>query len=83
MKCLKENCAPITVEKLVGSLSTLMNRATREGLKPIVITNPSVRASLRHLIEKQLPQLPVLSYKEVARGVEIKEVGTVANEILI
>ncbi len=74
---------PATIDKLARSLLTFSEQATSRGLRPVVVTDTVTRAKLKKLIEKQLPELSVLSYKEVASDVELNEIGTVSNEVLI
>ena len=43
-----------------------------------LVTAPEVRSYVRMIIERIFPTLPVLSHLEIARGVEIKSLGTVS-----
>ena len=42
------------------------------------ITTPEARPYVRMVIERLFATLPVLSHLEIARGVEIKSLGTIA-----
>lgn len=79
----KGRVRPLTIDKLTQALLSITEVALKKGLQPVVVTEMATRAKLKKLIEKQLPELPVLSYKEVTADIEIKEIGTVPNEILI
>lgn len=41
------------------------------GLQPIVLTSPEVRPALRRLTERSFPTLVVLSWNEIAPGVNV------------
>ena len=42
------------------------------------MTAPDARPYLRMIIERMFPSLPVLSHVEIARGVEIRSLGTIS-----
>jgi flagellar biosynthesis protein FlhA len=48
------------------------------GAQPVLLTNPMVRPHLRHLLERALPHLVVLSHSEVPMDVRVVNLGTVA-----
>lgn len=78
----KGSLRPKAIDKLSRSLTQLNEKAKKQGLKPVVVTKGCARASLRRVIENQLPELHVLSYQEVASDVELQTVGVVSNEVL-
>lgn len=43
----------------------------------VVLCSPQVRMWVRRLIEPALPHVPVLSYNEIVRGIEVRSVGLV------
>jgi len=65
-------------------LQELLNRITTSitsllpGAQPVLLTNPVVRPHLRHLLERALPHLVVLSHSEVPMDVRVINLGTVA-----
>jgi len=67
-----------------GKLQELLNRITSgiagllPGAQPVLLTNPLVRPHLRHLLERALPHLVVLSHSEVPMDVRVINLGTVA-----
>ena len=44
----------------------------------VLVTAPDTRAYVRMIIERIFPSLPVLSHIEIARGVEIRALGTIS-----
>ncbi len=79
----KGKLRPSMVDNLARSLISLTKEASLRGLKPVVVTESNSRASLRQLIEKKLPELHVLSYREVSAEVEMETVGMVPNDVLL
>jgi flagellar biosynthesis protein FlhA len=67
-----------------AKLQELLNRITSgitkllPGAQPVLLTNPVVRPHLRHLLERALPHLVVLSHSEVPMDVRVVNLGTVA-----
>ncbi len=47
------------------------------GQTPVVLCSPQVRAWVRRIIEAGLPQVAVLAFNEIVRGVEIESLGLV------
>lgn len=76
------NLRPITVDKLMKELQLYQRKGKKEGIEPVVVTTAS-RSRLKQLIEKQLPDLNVLSYGEITQDVEFRSIGIVSKEVLI
>jgi len=47
------------------------------GHDPVLLTTASLRRSLRQITSRFYPDLAVLSYSELAPGVEVEVVGTI------
>jgi flagellar biosynthesis protein FlhA len=54
-----------------------VRKCAESGCEPVVLCNPVVRSSLKHLTERSIPELTVLSFQEVAPSVKIHSLGTV------
>ncbi|MEQ8824464.1 MAG: flagellar biosynthesis protein FlhA [Filomicrobium sp.] len=50
-----------------------------KGEKFVLVTAPEARPYVRMVIERLFPSLPVLSNSEVARGIELRTLGTIAK----
>ncbi|MDF2577148.1 MAG: flagella-associated protein [Chlamydiales bacterium] len=74
---------PTTTQKIIDELDRTIQESAKQGLQPIVLTSPSIRLYVKHLIERGLPRLPVVSFNEVVSEVEIQAVGVVSSEVLI
>ncbi len=70
---------PNTVAKIYSSLSKQMQTAQASGLHPIVLCSPSVRLALKRLTERAAPQLVVLSYSEIAAGLQVESIGQIST----
>jgi len=79
----KGDLRPRAIDKLAQKLIQFQEKGKKKGVNAVILTTVSTRARLKRLIEKQLPDLPVLSYKEVAPDVELSSLGEVSNEVLI
>jgi type III secretion protein V len=56
----------------------LGNAKTPSGSGPVLLTNAQIRRHVRRLVELDHPDLPVLSYQEIAPEAEIRSVGRVS-----
>lgn len=68
---------PNVVQELLHSLTNEAEKMTLKGLNPIVICAPLVRINLKRLIERQLPQINIISYNEIVHGIQVQAVGMV------
>ena len=68
---------PADMRQLVERLGQLMKQAARSGIQPVLLVSAELRSSLRQLLERSLPRLPVLSYSEVAPGTAVRSYGMV------
>ena len=44
----------------------------------VLVTAPDARPYVRMIIDRLFPTLPVLSHVEIARGVEVRSLGTIS-----
>jgi flagellar biosynthesis protein FlhA len=58
---------------ILGELQKLIST----GHHPVVLASPQVRAQVRQLLEPHLPNVAVLGYNEVSKGVEVESMGLV------
>ncbi len=68
---------PALATRLLRAIEERAERAVREGFQPILICSGQIRLFLKRLCETSLPSLVVLSFNEVARGVNAKSIGMV------
>jgi len=68
---------PHMAQKLIDKLIEVVKGSLATGYEVVLLTSSNIRSHVRHLIENALPQVAVLSYKEVAAGVKIDSLGMV------
>ncbi len=62
---------PEQLQALFRSTKEIVDKAAIQGKRTVALTAPTVRPRFRKLIEQVVPELTVLSYAEVERGVEL------------
>ena len=59
-----------------------MTKAVRQhldaGERFVLVTAPDARPYVRMIVERLFPTLPVLSHVEIARGVEVRVLGSIS-----
>lgn len=68
---------PTIAQKLIEKMSHVMRESIPSGYEVVLLTSTAIRHHIRKLIEVSLPNLPVLSYKEIAPGTQIQSLGIV------
>ena len=83
LKSLRETSSALWLDldldsnlRLLGSVARGLEKAQREGGAPVVLCSPRPRRFLRRLLEPSFPELPVLSYAEVAPMTEVQTLCT-------
>ncbi|MCS7234212.1 MAG: flagellar biosynthesis protein FlhA [Synergistetes bacterium] len=70
---------PRRVRGIVEKIAVEVEKLASLGYHPVLICHPSVRPYLRKILEGVLPQVAVISYNEVAPGVEVRSMGMVSS----
>jgi flagellar biosynthesis protein FlhA len=68
---------PRVSQRIYKSIQEQAQLLAASGVQPVLVVSPSVRMHLRKLIERVLPDLPVLSYNEIDPSIEIQSGGVV------
>ncbi len=69
---------PRQVEQFGAEISTAVRQRMDQGHSFALVAAPDARPYVRMITERLFATLPVLSHLEIARGVEIKSLGTVS-----
>jgi flagellar biosynthesis protein FlhA len=69
---------PRMVEQFGADASKVIREKMDQGNNFVMVATPEARPYVRMIIERLFPTLPVLSHLEIARGVEIKPLGTIS-----
>jgi flagellar biosynthesis protein FlhA len=68
---------PRLAQQLLEATAERMEALATQGYTPVVLCSAAVRLAFRRLTERALPSLAVLSYSEVAPGVDVHAEGIV------
>lgn len=69
---------PNYAQKIVEAVTETIRKVYASSNNTVLLTSSALRNHIRKLIETALPYLPVLSYKEIAPGVQIESLGIVS-----
>ncbi len=69
---------PNYAQRIIDAIVETFKSASITGNNAVLLTSSSLRNHIRKLTETAIPYLPVLSYKEIAPGVQIESLGIVS-----
>jgi flagellar biosynthesis protein FlhA len=69
---------PRLLEEFGQEASKAIRGHVDAGERFVLVTAPDARPYVRMIIERMFPTLPVLSHVEIAKGVEIRVLGSIA-----
>ena len=69
---------PRQIEEFGQDASKAIRQHLEAGERFVLVTAPEARPYVRMIIERLFSTLPVLSHVEIARGVEIRILGTIS-----
>ncbi|WDF03754.1 flagellar biosynthesis protein FlhA [Shouchella hunanensis] len=69
--------APADSQTILQQTASETTKLAEMGQQAVILCSPAVRMYMRHLIERYLPQVPVISYNELDANVEVQSVGVV------
>ena len=72
------NIDPQLVEEFGKELGAVVRARMNDNIPFVIVAMPESRAYVRMVVERMFPTLPVLSHLEIARGIEVKVLGTVS-----
>ncbi|MFP3983029.1 MAG: flagellar biosynthesis protein FlhA [Desulfurivibrionaceae bacterium] len=68
---------PEVAQKLINAIQKQAEKVSNKGYNPIIVCNPVIRRHLRHLIERFLPHVVILSHNELTNDIKIESLGTI------
>ena len=68
---------PVLARSFLSSLEQKVQEAAQSGVSPVMLVQPELRRPVRKLLERFLPQVAVLSHREVDSRVEVRSEGEV------
>ncbi len=69
---------PRLVEQFATEATKIIREKTDQGENFVLVASPDARPYVRMMIERIFVNLPVLSHLEIARGVDIKALGSIS-----
>lgn len=69
---------PRKTKVLVEKIAKEIEKLASLGYTPVILCHPSIRPYVRKILEGVLPQVAVISYNEIASGVEVRSMGMVS-----
>jgi flagellar biosynthesis protein FlhA len=69
---------PAMVEQFSKEASAVIRERMDNGQHFVLVATPEARPYVRMVVERLFATLPVLSHLEIARGVEVKSLGSIA-----
>jgi flagellar biosynthesis protein FlhA len=69
---------PRTLEEFSEQATKVIREFMDRGLPFALVTSPETRSYVRMIIERLFATLPVLSHVELAKGIEIKILGSIS-----
>jgi len=71
------NLDPSVAQRLLEATGTEVESMAQKGYPPVVLCSATVRFAFRRFIERSLPNVAVLSYSEIASGVNVNAEGMI------
>ena len=81
-KGLSIKLSPQVADRVCDGLTPHLEKLVMAGYEPVVLTNPQIRAGLKHVTNARFPTLAVLSLSELTRDTEVESIGLVELNIL-
>ncbi len=72
---------PAMGNRIVSAVVSELQRLAAAGHHPVVLASPQVRGQVRRLLEPHMPNVAVLGYNEISKGVEVESMGLVSLNI--
>lgn len=63
--------------RVLQAVETALKQVSRLNMNTVLLVSPALRRFVARLVEDVFPQLPVLSYSEIAPLTEVRSVGTI------
>jgi len=69
--------SPEDSRRVIDAAARAADEMARRGHEPVIVCTTQVRLHLRHLLERQLPNVVILSYAEIVADIDLRSEGTV------
>lgn len=68
---------PHVTNRIASAISQAAQALVAAGHQIVILTSPSVRAQVKQIVDPHIPQVSVLSYNEVVKGLDVESMGLV------
>ena len=70
------------LQSLAGAIESKALEAIESGHRPVILVAPAVRSAVRRITAARLPEVPVLSFREVTRETQLQTVAVVGTDAI-
>lgn len=74
---MRMNLAPSRLRQIIAGISEQTRSAFRVGSETVILADSQMRPYVRGIVSRVFPDIPVISYDEIAHGVEVRNVGVI------
>jgi len=71
------NLPPSRLRQIIAGISEQAQAAFRVGSETVILTDTQIRPYVRSIVSRVFPDVPVISYDEIADGVQVTNVGVI------
>ncbi|OVE72488.1 hypothetical protein BVX93_02130 [bacterium B13(2017)] len=64
-------------KELINKILNEIKNISEKGISPVLLISPNIRLYLKMLIENEIPNIPILSYAEIADNINLKKVSQI------
>ncbi|MCK4374155.1 MAG: FHIPEP family type III secretion protein, partial [Candidatus Brocadiae bacterium] len=75
---LRMNLAPARIRQIIAGISEQTRAAFRVGSETVILVDSQIRPCVRRIVSRVFPDIPVISYDEIADDAEVRSVGVIA-----
>jgi flagellar biosynthesis protein FlhA len=75
---VKINLSPQRLRQIIAAISDQARSAFQVGSETVILTDAQIRPYVRSIICRVFPDIPVISYDEIAESVHVNNVGVIA-----
>ncbi len=74
---VRVNLSPSRLRQIIAGIGEQAKTAFSAGAETVIVTDAQVRPYVRGIVGRVFPDVPVISYDEIAEGVQVNNVGVI------
>ncbi len=75
---VRVNLSPSRLRQIIAGIGEQAQSAFSAGAETVIVTDAQVRPYVRGIVSRVFPDVPVISYDEIAEGVPVNNVGVIS-----